>query len=76
MEKGSKYGQMVLSMKDTGKMIKQMEEGDLFMQMEMPMKDIGKMIKLMDKVINFNINLIYIKFLLNYYRSLYSYGWS
>lgn len=47
-ELASKYGQMVLFMKDSGKMIKQMEREDSFTQMVIFMKGIGSMIKLKD----------------------------
>ena len=46
MAKDSKSGLMVLSMKDTGRMIKPTEEADLFMQMEMYTKVSGKTTRL------------------------------
>lgn len=49
VEKANKYGQTFLSIKDTGKTIKQMAEEDWYTLMEMYMKEIGKMIKLMEK---------------------------
>ena len=43
-----KHGQMVLYMRDIGKIIKQLVREDLFMQMEMFMMVNGSMIKLME----------------------------
>ena len=48
-EKVHKYGKMVVNIKVTGKMIKQMEKEDLYMQMVMYMKVNGSMIKHKDE---------------------------
>ena len=49
VEKENKFGQIFLSIKDTGKTIKLMVEEDWYTLMEMYIKEIGKMIKLMEK---------------------------
>lgn len=51
MAMGLKCGQMVLDMKEAGRMIKLMVKESLFMQMVIFMRASGSMIKLMEKVL-------------------------